>query len=211
MISFFSPNEKKIRDIISDIKEKSLTPYTYQEVGATATLLTGQAVQNIKPRGMVLDHNRRLLGKGEAVFAAARQALENWKMFELGWVRAFPTETPINPREVVAPIARVFGVYFTNFSRIVYTIDDSLDSDTGNIRRFGFAYGTLPRHVESGEERFLIEWNLDSDEVFFDLLAFSRPNKWYVRLAYPLARILQKRFARDSKNVMAKAVQETLE
>jgi uncharacterized protein (UPF0548 family) len=27
----------------------------------------------------------------------------------------------------------------------------------GPVRRFGFAYGTLPDHVESGEERFTVE------------------------------------------------------
>ena len=47
--------------------------------------------------------------------------------------------------------------------------------ESGPVRRFGFAYGTLPGHAESGEERFLIEWDQDEDGVWFDILAFSRP------------------------------------
>ena len=38
--------------------------------------------------------------------------------------------------------------------------------------RFGFAYGTLPGHGGSGEERFLIERDRD-DGVWYDILAFS--------------------------------------
>ena len=72
---------------------------------------------------------------------------------------------------------------------VVYVVDES--------RRFGFAYGTLPDHVECGEERFLIEWQLD-DSVWYDIFAFSRPQHPLVRLSKPLARRLQKQFARDS-------------
>ena len=81
--------------------------------------------------------------------------------------------------------------------RIVYVLVEP--------RRFGFAYGTLPAHVERGEERFLVEWCAD-DSVWYDILAFSRPNHWLVRLGYPITRLLQKRFARDSMRVMQAAV-----
>ena len=37
-------------------------------------------------------------------------------------------------------------------------------------RKFGFAYGTLPDHAATGEERFLIEWNQDDDSVWYDIL-----------------------------------------
>ena len=74
------------------------------------------------------------------------------------------------------------------------------------IRKFGFAYGTLPGHVESGEERFLIEWNLADDNVWYDVLAFSKPNHILTRLGYPVARRMQKRFGRDSAAAMLKAV-----
>jgi uncharacterized protein (UPF0548 family) len=61
------------------------------------------------------------------------------------------------------------------------------------VKRFGFAYGTLSTHVERGEERFTIEWHRDEDSVWYDILAFSRPNKLLVKLGLPLARMLQQR------------------
>ena len=102
---------------------------------------------------------------------------------------------------MVAIVARIAGFWWLNSTRIVYVIDES-----GPLRRFGFAYGTLPGHAESGEERFLIEWNRDDDTVWYDLLAFSRPNHLLVRLGYPFVRRLQKRFARDSGKAMLQAV-----
>ena len=76
----------------------------------------------------------------------------------------------------------------------------------GPIGKFGFAYGTLPGHVESGEERFLVEWDRGDDGVWYDILAFSRPNHILTRLGYPVVRRLQKRFGRDSAASMLRAV-----
>lgn len=71
----------------------------------------------------------------------------------------------------------------------------------GVKRRIGFAYGTLPGHVECGEERFTITWQED-DSVWYEIQAFSRPRYWMTRLTKPLARHWQKRFARESKSAM---------
>jgi uncharacterized protein (UPF0548 family) len=70
------------------------------------------------------------------------------------------------------------------------------------VQRFGFAYGTLPDHVERGEERFIVEWLLKDDSVWYDILAFSQPRHPLVRFSSPLARVLQNRFVRDSKRRM---------
>ena len=72
--------------------------------------------------------------------------------------------------------------------------------------RYGFAYGTLPGHAESGEERFAVEWDQADGGVWYDILAFSRPNHLLARLGYPLTRRTQKRFARVSAAAMQKAV-----
>ena len=74
------------------------------------------------------------------------------------------------------------------------------------MRRTGFAYGTLPAHAEIGEERFAVEWQLADDSVWYDLYAFSRPGHLLARLGYPIARRLQRRFARESKQAMLDAV-----
>jgi uncharacterized protein (UPF0548 family) len=148
-----------------------------------------------------MDHTRVKLGNGEEVFRAAKVALERWEHFNLGWVKATPTETPIKVGAAVAVVARVLGLWWLNACRVVYVVDE-----TEPVCRFGFAYGTLPWHAESGEERFLVEWDRTNEGVCYDILAFSRPNHLLARLGYPLTRRTQKRFARDSVAAMQKAV-----
>ncbi len=72
--------------------------------------------------------------------------------------------------EVVAVLGRAVGLWWLNCCRIVYVVNE-----VGLVAKFGFAYGTLPGHVESGEERFQVEWNRNDNTVWYDLLAFSRP------------------------------------
>lgn len=181
MRSFSKPSEEQVRAFLTS---QSVLPFSYAEVGATR----GEA-----PLGYDLDHNRIALGKGPGVFEAATAAVRRWQMFPSPWTEIQPSDTPIRPGAVVAMLARVFGLWWLNACRIVYVLDEA-----GPPRRFGFAYGTLPGHVEQGEERFLIEWTAD-DTVWYDLRAFSRPRHWLVRLGYPLARRLQRRFVADSQ------------
>jgi uncharacterized protein (UPF0548 family) len=169
--------------------------FTYAAVGATATA---------PPAGYSVDHTRIKLGEGTRVFAAAKAALESWKHFSLGWVEAWPTEPPIEVGQVVAVIARLFGLWYLNACRIVYVV-----SEDEPVKRFGFAYGTLPEHAESGEERFTVEWNESDDTVWYDILAFSRPQQFLARLGYPFARRLQKRFAKDSTAAIWRHVAES--
>ena len=183
-----SPDDETVRRFIAS--QHDLT-FTYPEVGATKTA---------PPAGYVVDHNRQLLGNGEATYRRAVVALRSWKQFDLGWVKVCPENAPIDVGTTVAVQANTFGVWSLNACRIVYLVDDSVDFKA----RFGFAYGTLPAHAECGEERFTIEWGHD-DSVWYDLFAFSRPQYALVRLGYPYARRLQKRFAQESLAAMAAA------
>jgi len=173
------------RDVENFIAEQRDLPFTYSEVGATNT--TPPASYNV-------DHNRIRLGEGERTYQRAVEALKNWRQFDLGWVTIVPRGVEVKAGSTVAVKARAVGTWSLNACRVVYVIDES--------RRFGFAYGTLPDHVECGEERFLIEW-LPDDSVWYDILAFSRPQHPLVKLSSPLARRLQKRFARESLARMA--------
>ena len=188
MWSFTPPAEKRISSFLNHQRALS---YSYPEVGHS---------RDKSPLGYAIDHNRIELGQGEAVFAAACQALREWKMFPAPWTHIIPSTTPIEKGQVVAMIAHVYGFWWLNACRIVYTLDEAAP-----VRRFGFAYGTLPGHVECGEERFSVELHPDG-RVWYDLRAFSRPRYWPVRLAKPLARGLQRRFAVESKQAMQRAV-----
>jgi uncharacterized protein (UPF0548 family) len=166
--------------------------FSYAARGATASAL---------PAGYVVDHTCVQLGEGEKVFAAAVAALRRWEHFRLDWVETWPRDAPLETGTVVAVLARILALWWLNACRIVYVVNDE-----GPIRRFGFAYGTLPGHAESGEERFLIEWDQAKGRVWYDILAFSRPRHFLVRCGYPYARRLQKRFGRDSAAAMVRAV-----
>jgi uncharacterized protein (UPF0548 family) len=169
--------------------QRELT-YSYPAVGATR--------HDAAPPGFAVDHNRQRLGRGDDVFARACAALRGWRMFPAGWTAIEP-RAPIVAGAVVGVLVRTLGVWWWNAARIVYVLDEP--------GRFGFAYGTLPGHAESGEERFLVEQRADG-EVWYDLRAFSRPRHWLARLGHPLTRALQRRFARASKAAMAAAARE---
>jgi uncharacterized protein (UPF0548 family) len=186
MILFREPSPETIQHFM---ERQAALDFTYSTVGATA---------NIPPTGYVVDHTRIKLGDGEALFVAARAALQRWQHFELGWVEVSMPETPIKKGAVVAVLARSGGLWWANACRIVYVVDETY--------KFGFAYGTLPDHAESGEERFLVEWDQKSGEVYYDILAFSRPRHILARLGYPWVRWVQKQFRRDSAAAILKAV-----
>ena len=153
-----------------------------------------------------MDHTRIKLGEGEEVFTSAKAALERWDQFHLGWVEAWPPETPIQTGEVIAVIAHEIGLWWLNACRIVYVVDEP-----GPLRRFGFAYGTLPGHAGTGEERFLVEWDRASGEVWYDILAFSRPHQFLSHLGYPYMRRVQKQFKKQSAAAMLTAVRNQAE
>lgn len=155
--------------------------------------------------GYTVDHNRVKLGDGEEVFGRAVEALFGWKMFDVGWVRLLPRNAPVEAGTMVGVLARHYGFWSVNFCRVVYEVEED-----GAVHRRGFAYGTLPEHGESGEERFTVEWRRDDNSVFYDLYAFSRPNHPLTRLGRLFARRLQRRFARDSLQAMVKATSKNL-
>jgi Uncharacterized protein conserved in bacteria, COG4762 len=166
-------------------------PLTYPAEGATQSA-------TVLPDGYTVDHTRTALGCGEATFRQACTALRQWEMFNLDWVTCYPPNAPIEVGQVVVVVPWHFGFWSLNACRIVYVIAEE--------RRFGFGYGTLPAHVESGEERFLVEWETSTDAVFYDILAFSRPAHPLAQLAYPVTRLFQWRFAADSGRAMRRAV-----
>ncbi len=189
MLSLRKPSVGALRRFLAAQRE---LPFSYDAVGATA---------GTPPAGYVVDRTRIRLGEGEPVFRAAVAALRRWEQFRLGWVEAWPSDARILAGEVVAVMGRAVGVWWLNACRVVYVVDEA-----GPASKFGFAYGTLPGHVESGEERFLVEWDRSDGGVWFDILAFSRPNHVLARLGYPVVRRLQRRFGRDSAAAMLKGV-----
>jgi uncharacterized protein (UPF0548 family) len=177
------------------LKAQSQFEFTYPEVGATG----GEP-----PKGYVVDRTRVKLGTGEATFAAARSAVERWDQLRLGWVDVGAPPGPAKVGDMVAVIAKFGRIWWLNACRIIYVIDE----DTANVRRIGLGYGTLPDHAAVGEERFLVEWNRATGDVFYDVLAFSRPNLRIARYGYYFMRKVQRHFGKVSSAAMIRIVSE---
>jgi uncharacterized protein (UPF0548 family) len=191
MFLFDEPSPQRISRFLDAQRD---APFSYDEVGATR--------KDAKmPTGFAVDHNRARLGRGRDAFERAVAALYSWKMFDVGWARLVPADASVEVGTTVAVLARHYGFHSLNPCRISYTIE----GDEGDLVRRGFAYGTLPEHGERGEERFTVEWRSEDGSVFYDLYALSRPNHLLAWLGYPLARRLQRRFARDSLQAMLRA------
>ncbi len=184
------PSEAATRRFVSS--QENL-PFSYESVGASW--------EGAAPPGYVVDRYRVKLGEGPEAYARAVEALREWRQFDLGWVRLLPPHAPIEVGTTVGVLARHYGFWSLNTARIVYLVEES-----GDVERFGFGYGTLPGHAERGEERFGVEWNRGLDDsVYYDVFAFSRPKHPLAWPGYPFARLLQKRFRRDSTRAMVEA------
>ena len=182
------PNEEQIREALAAEKDRH---FSYSAESAL-----GRCV----PPGYNLDHNRIKLGEGQAVFERSVEAINRWEMFNIGWVELCWPEAPIEAGSVVAVLVNHLAFWSLNVCRIVSVIDEQAED-----RRYGFIYGTLPDHAERGQEQFTVEWNRKDDSVWYDILAYSRPNQLLAKLGYPVARMLQKRFARDSMAAMLRS------
>jgi len=186
MLLLKKPSEETIRQLINDQRSRAVS---YAKVGITREAMS--------PPGYGVDWVEEKLGSGETTFAAAVAAFKNWEQFAVSWVKIYRDNESLEPGQVVAVLACHKLFWSLNVCRIIYTIDEP-----GTIVKFGFGYGTLPAHEESGEERFLLQWDRNTDIVSYDIFAFSNPSHLWGWLAYPLVRYIQNSFRRDSLRLM---------
>lgn len=188
-ISFSFPKEQTLKRWLG--KQKG-APLSYDEHKATQE-------ENF-PSGYNHDKNKCLLGQGKSTFLVAKEAINQWVMFPAPWTKIYPG-TPFELNKEVVVLFRLFGVWWFNSSRVLYTINEP--------HRYGFAYGTLAQHVEKGEEVFWVELDAEGN-VWYRIEAFSQPKAWHVKLFKPLARYHQRRFGKDSKAAMQQFVNQRL-
>ncbi len=186
------PSRKKM-DLLIDNQQD--LPFSYREAGITRDWSPGE--DGAFEDRYRINHRRFRIGTGEATFERARQALSHWEMFNLDWTRLYRPDTPIEPDATLAILGRILGMWTLNMVRIVYTLDED-----GPLTRFGFAAGTLPIHVMQGEERFLVEWERESDAVWYEVMSFSKESNPIVRMGSRQIRSVQKRFTLESADAM---------
>jgi len=165
-------------------------PLSYEPVGM---------VRDVPVEGR-FDEEVAVIGCGADDFDRARAALAAWKQFDIGWVEVFPKAAPISAGTVVAVLIRHFGFWSLNGCRVVYA---AASSKSGH--HFGFAYGTLTNHAESGEELFEVFMDPDRGEVRYRIRAKSWPQAAIAHVGQPIVRALQARFRRHSVAAMKRA------
>ncbi|WP_426245850.1 DUF1990 family protein [Nocardioides sp. LHG3406-4] len=148
-------------------------PYTYAQVGATASAL---------PRGYT--HLRRTRVLHDVEFDAAVERLMTWQVHERAGLRVAVSSARATPGTVVEMRLGPSRLGVTFPCRVVYVVSEPA--------RAGFAYGTLPGHPEAGEELFTVGRG-DDGTVAFTIAAFSNPATPLARAAGPVGRWLQAR------------------
>jgi len=188
------------REAIDRFRAASLTlPLSYGPVGLARG---GASHRDPNPvHGFDEDETVAPVGHGQADFARACTALRGWRQFDIGWAELLrPPGAGITAGTVVILLIHHLGFWSLNAARIVYEIDGP--------DRFGFGYGTLPNHSESGEETFEVWLDRPTGQVMYRIHAMSRPRAPLARFGYPLARLLQARFRRDSVEAMKRAISD---
>ena len=181
----FRLKEPTASAIESAIAEAARSPPTVPR------FLYAEGVRNQRlPSAFSGDYSESVLGRGQVAFARARHGFERWEMFDLGWVSVANPAATIALGQTVCVKVSSLGLWSLNVSRIVEVVDIP--------NRFGFVYATTGLHVESGEERFLLELDPDSMQVTYSLEAVSRPRNRLAQFGFPITRAFQHRFARES-------------
>lgn len=192
------PNQTKLDEFLSNQQQAT---FSYSEIGytkmeTTRTPKTSQkpkAAKTLKtPKGYTLDYYSIAIGEGDQVWQKAKEALQQWQHFPPSFTKIYqntPDTTKIAEGNVVVVMIYILGLWWRNTAKIVYTFDEP--------NRFGFAYGTLQDHAEKGEEAFWISKDKDSN-ITYHIHAISKPKFWAAKLAYPLTRKYQRKFARES-------------
>jgi len=184
MFLLHKPSASALDNILQ--KQAMLGP-TYHEIGLTRN-------GNYPASGYHVHQVERCLGRGVETFAQAASAVRDWKNFSMGWITLHPAVPAIVENADLIVCAHHAMIWSINACRIIYVIDEH-DRES---KRFGFGYGTLPVHSEQGEERFLLRWDAKSDQVIYEITAFSRPNSLLVRLGWPVAVLIQNQFRLES-------------
>jgi uncharacterized protein (UPF0548 family) len=153
------------------LSDLAALPLTYSEVGATAGPL---------PAGYHHVLKSAVIGSGRSRFEDAADKGMRWGMLRGAGLHVEATkEVAAVGSEVIVHLGPVRAP-----CRVVYVVDEP--------DRRGFAYGTLPGHAESGEERFVVRYDPATEEVHADVTAFSRHATWWSRLGSPVTSVAQR-------------------
>ncbi|MFC4145270.1 DUF1990 family protein [Micromonospora mangrovi] len=149
---------------------------TYPEVGATRAGPLPAGWRHVRHRVRLPDDS----------FGRAGDAVLGWRLHRAAGIRITADAPRAAPGVRVVSGLGVGPLRLAAPCRVVWAADDA--------RQAGFGYGTLPGHPARGEEAFVVTRD-DSGAVWFEVRAFSRPDRWFMRAAGPVGRAFQQAYA----------------
>jgi uncharacterized protein (UPF0548 family) len=140
-----------------------------------------------------------MVGHGQRVFDTATQNIKRWRVHECAGLTVTPRGAEVRESADVILLMKLPIGYVTVSCRVV--------SVTQSKDQWGFTYGTLPHHVERGEELFSVTMAPDGT-VTFTVRAMSRPGHFLTRVGAPVAQIIQRRATDKYLQAMVDLVNE---
>jgi uncharacterized protein (UPF0548 family) len=142
---------------------------------------------------------------GEAVNEAARRALLNWTMFDVGWIRLNGSEGSVQDGQVYGVVSQLLQVKV----QCVAFVERVLDRRREDGARLTVVCRAARAHTVIGSECFTVRIDRRTSEVAYCIRSSSRivPALW---AASPAIRAAQRRFGRDSGSAMRLAVERDM-
>ncbi|KAF3440369.1 hypothetical protein FNV43_RR18653 [Rhamnella rubrinervis] len=191
-----SPQEQK-----SCIDRSGTFNYDAKFRGATAKPLSClQEDKELAQEGFALNHARVLIGSGLEAYEKSKSALQSWRHFGLNWAFVNPN-TPVQNGVKFCVCVKEFLPWVMMPLKVVYV--DEKRSTKQPKASFRFGSGTLQGHLLAGEERFSVELD-ENNQVWYEILSFSKPAHVLSFMGYPYVMLRQKYFAHQSTNAVLK-------
>jgi len=178
------PGDRTLASLVACQADAALT---YAEVGATRGNL---------PPGY--RHDRWAADPGQyqpGAFERAAEVIRTWGVQRGAGLHVYPG-SPVRDSVTFALVLPLPVGYVIAAGRVVYVIEEP--------GRSGFAYGTLPCHLERGEEAFAV--TRQGGRIRFEITAFSRPSHPLAQIGSPVTRLFQRRVTRDYLDAMRRAL-----
>jgi uncharacterized protein (UPF0548 family) len=182
------PNEQKLESVLA-AQSKFAVAYAPSGLFKRAQTLWG-----FKETGGSV-----VVGHGQSVFDNATQNIKRWRVHERAGLTVTPHGAEVRESTDVILLMKLLIGYVSVSCRVV--------SVTQSKDQWGFTYGTLPHHVERGEELFLVAL-APGGAVTFTVRAMSRPGHFLTKVGAPVAQRIQRKATDKYLQAMVDLVKE---
>lgn len=169
--------------------------------GATSKSISSlKEDKQLREAGFALNHARVLVGSGMETFEKGKTALQTWRHFQFNWTFV-DSATPIKTGVKFCVCVNEFLSWLMMPLQIAYVDEDK--SAKKVKASFSYGSGTLQGHLLAGEERFSLELD-ENDQVWYEILSFSKPAHLLSFIGYPYVLRRQKCFTKESTKAVLK-------